>query len=61
MGTKKENFEKEHAKIVDNHDGAFVVTTEWRKEGDYFKKLSVYDDSYILIYPLNGGTTLLNY
>jgi hypothetical protein len=59
MTVKQEDLKKEYNEIVDHSNSTFIVITEWREEGDFFRKLSVYDDSYVPVNTLEG-TTLLN-
>ena len=57
--TDKQDFTKEYNEIIDSSKTAVVVKSEWSKEGDYFQKLSMYDNNYIPI-PTLGETTLIN-
>lgn len=52
------NYTKEYNDIMDSSDKSVIVKTEWTKEGDYFQKLSMYDDSYQPVKTL-GNTTLI--
>lgn len=39
------NFFDDYLEIMKNSSsGDFISTTEWKSEGDYFKKLSMYDE-----------------
>lgn len=51
------DFVTEYNEIIQVSDNSVVVTTQWQKEGDYFIKLSMYDDSYVPVKTL-GSTTL---
>lgn len=53
------DFVAEYNQIVDATEKDVIVKTEWAKEGDYFQKLSMYDNSYTSI-PTLGETTLIN-
>jgi hypothetical protein len=53
------DFVKEYNQIIDPTDKNVIVKSEWTKEGDYFQKLSMYDNSYTPI-PTLGETTLIN-
>jgi len=57
---KKENqdFVEEYEKIVNYSENSVVIVTEWSKNGDYFQKLTMYDNSYVPIFTL-GNTTLI--
>jgi hypothetical protein len=46
---------KEYYEIIRPTD---IKIAEWKREGDYFKKLSIYDDRYVSI-NTQEGTTLL--
>ena len=52
------DYTEEYNDIMDNPDKSVIVKTEWTKEGDYFQKLSMYDDSYQPVKTL-GNTTLI--
>lgn len=56
--TEKQDFTKEYQKIIDFSETTVVVESEWSKDGDYFQKLSMYDNNYTSI-PTLGGTTLI--
>ncbi len=51
-------FISEYEKIVKVSKNSVVVETEWTKKGDYFRKFSLYDNSYRPIQTL-GHTTLI--
>lgn len=58
---KDENeFIIEYEKIVQSSKESVVVENQWKKEGDFFQKLSMYDESYITINTNLGSTTLIN-
>ena len=62
-GSKKKLIEnKDHAKeyneIINSSKTSVVIESEWVKEGDFFQKLSIYDNNYISI-PTLGETTLI--
>jgi len=59
---KKENAE--HQDFISEYNNLFmgsynsvIIRTEWTKAGDFFQKLSMYDDSYSSVKTL-GSTTL---
>jgi len=56
---KRKDFTKEYNKIIDTTSNSVVVEAEWTKEGDYFQKLSMFDNNYTLI-PTLGSTTLIS-
>jgi hypothetical protein len=56
---EKQDFTKEYLEIIDSSKTSVVIESEWSKEGDYFQKLSMYDNNYTLI-PTLGGTTLIS-
>lgn len=55
----KQDFIKEFNDIVDSSNTSVIIEIEWSKEGDYFQKLSMYDNNYTSV-PTLGGTTLIN-
>jgi len=57
--TVKQDFTKEYNVIIDSSKTTVVIESEWSKEGDYFQKLSMYDNNYTPI-PTLGGTTLIS-
>lgn len=57
--TGKQNFTEEYKQIIDSSNTSVVIESEWLKQGDYFQKLSIYDNNYIPI-PTLGGTTLIS-
>jgi hypothetical protein len=44
--------------IVNSFETRLTQTTEWQKDGDYFRKFTLYDDNYVPV-PSLGGTTLI--
>lgn len=52
------DFIAEHQKIVNFGERQIPLENRWLRTGDYFQKLSMYDDSYITVQGL-GGTTLI--
>ena len=52
-------FTSEYNKIVNFSEKSVVIETQWQKKGDFFQKLTMYDDSYIPVETL-GSTTLIN-
>ena len=57
--TVNQDFTKEYNVIIDSSKTTVVIESEWSKEGDYFQKLSMYDNNYTPI-PTLGGTTLIS-
>ncbi len=56
---RKVGFDKEYEEIIKKSSSrTVVVKIEWQKDGDFFEKLTMYDDSYLPVQTL-GGTTLL--
>jgi hypothetical protein len=53
------DFTSEYIEIFKSSDKTVVVETQWEKDGDFFQKLSMYDNSYIPVESL-GNTTLIN-
>ncbi|MCH8554022.1 MAG: hypothetical protein LAT76_02630 [Schleiferiaceae bacterium] len=56
--SEKRDFIKEYNELIDSSKNSVVIVSEWSKEGDYFKKLSMYDNNYKPI-PTLGETTLI--
>tara|TARA_R110002051_G_scaffold167780_2_gene238470 strand:- start:4226 stop:4435 length:210 start_codon:yes stop_codon:yes gene_type:complete len=59
--TKKvdiQDFSIEYNEIISTTKQSVVIETQWAKDGDFFKKLSMYDDSYVSFETL-GSTTLI--
>lgn len=52
-----QKYIEDYNRIMDNK--SVVVTVEWEKSGDMFKRLSMYDESYTT-YSTLGNTTLIN-
>ena len=59
VSAEKQDFTKEYNEIIDSSKTSVVIESEWSKDGDYFQKLSMYDNNYTPI-PTLGGTTLIN-
>ena len=57
--TDKQGFTKEYNEIIDSSKTSVVVESEWSKDGDYFQKLSMYDNNYTPM-PTLGETTLIS-
>jgi len=60
---KKENvgnqdFISEYNDLFRDSYNSVVIRTEWTRKGDFFQKLSMYDDSYSPVRTL-GNTTLI--
>lgn len=53
------DFTSEYNEIIKSSEKTVVVETQWEKDGDFFQKLSMYDNSYIPVKTL-GSTTLIN-
>lgn len=56
---EKENFIKEYNEIVRISESSVIIESEWKKEGDYFQKFTLYDNNYTIV-PTLGETTLIN-
>lgn len=56
---KINDFNIEYNEIFTPSEKSVVIETQWEKEGDFFQKLSMYDNSYISVKSL-GSTTLIN-
>ncbi|UOB18760.1 hypothetical protein [Abyssalbus ytuae] len=52
------DFTNEYNKIIELSKNTISIEQQWRKEGDFFQKLSIYDDSYVTVQTL-GSTTLI--
>jgi len=52
------DFTIEYNEIINSSDKSVVIETQWKKDGDYFQKLSMYDNSYVPVKTL-GSTTLI--
>lgn len=52
------NYIEEYNDIMNSSQESVIVKTEWAKKGDYFQKLTMYDDSYQPVKTL-GSTTLI--
>lgn len=50
-------FIQDYEKIVQSTE-TVIVQTEWNEEGDFFKKLTMYDNRYIQV-PTLGSTTVI--
>ena len=64
MGKKKKLVGKNDADYFDDYleimkksNGDFVSVTEWKNEGDYFKKLSIYEEYTPVTTSNNTGIT----
>lgn len=55
---KVEDFTIEYNEILNSSNKSVVIETQWEKDGDYFQKLSMYDNSYVPVETL-GSTTLI--
>jgi len=55
---KVKDFTTEYNEVVKSTEQSVVVETQWTKDGDYFQKLSMYDNSYVQVETL-GSTTLI--
>ncbi len=52
------DFTLEYNEIINTSEKTVVVETQWERDGDFFQKISMYDDSYIPVKAL-GSTTLI--
>ena len=57
--TEKQYFTTDYNQIIDSYKTSVIVESEWSKDGDFFQKLSMYDNNYTPI-PTLGETTLIN-
>ena len=57
--TGNQDFIKEYNKIFEPASTSVIVETEWTKKGDYFQKLTMYDNNYVPV-PTLDGTTLID-
>ncbi|MEP0711598.1 hypothetical protein [Algoriphagus sp.] len=55
---KNDDFLHEYDQIINFSENTVVVDNQWEKDGDYFKKLTIYDNTYIPVKTL-GSTTLI--
>ena len=53
-----ENFTTEYNELINSSEKSVVIETQWTKNGDFFQKLSMYDNSYVQVETL-GSTTLI--
>jgi hypothetical protein len=53
-----QDFAADYKEIFGSSENTVIVRTEWTKKGDYFEKLSLYDNSYSTVLTL-GNTTLI--
>lgn len=53
------DFTSEYNEIIKSSEKTVVVEIQWEKNGDFFQKISMYDNSYIPVKTL-GSTTLIN-
>ena len=58
MCNLEQNFDLDYKEIFSSAENTVVVRTEWTKNGDYFEKLSLYDNSYSTVLTF-GNTTLI--
>lgn len=56
---KFNDFTVEYNAIINPLEKSVVVNTQWENHGDFFQKLSMYDNSYISVKTL-GSTTLIH-
>lgn len=54
----EQNFDLEYKEIFNSSENTVVIKNEWTKNGDYFEKLSLYDNSYSTVITF-GNTTLI--
>ncbi len=52
------DFTIEYNEVINSSEQSVVIETQWTKDGDFFQKLSMYDNSYVQIETL-GSTTLI--
>ncbi|MFP5471273.1 MAG: hypothetical protein ACLGGV_06725 [Bacteroidia bacterium] len=56
---KERDFTFEYNEIINSSEKSVVIRTQWEKDGDFFQKISLYDDTYVPVKTL-GSTTLIN-
>lgn len=44
-----DDFSTDHSEIINSFEKPIMPETQWKKQGDFFQKLSMYDHSYISI------------
>ncbi|MBL1279700.1 MAG: hypothetical protein COA33_005485 [Fluviicola sp.] len=52
------DFTTEYNEVINSSEQSVVIETQWTKDGDFFQKLSMYDNSYVQVETL-GSTTLI--
>jgi hypothetical protein len=52
------DFAADYNEFFSSSENTVVIRTEWTKKGDYFEKLSLYDNSYSTVLTF-GNTTLI--
>lgn len=53
----EQDFTSEYNEIFSSSENTVVVNTEWTKNGDYFEKLSLYDNSYSTILTFGNSSS----
>ena len=57
VATEKD-FVAEYQEIFKSSENTVVVKNEWVNRGDYFEKLSIYDNSYSTILTFGNSTII---
>jgi|GEM_PF-1432374 len=53
-----QDFTIEYNEIINSSEKSVIIETQWARDGDFFQKLSMYDNSYVSVETL-GSTTLI--
>ena len=59
LNTFTKEFVDDYNNIVHSNNLTVTIHTEWSSKGDFFQKLSIYDNNYVPVQTL-GNTTLIN-
>ena len=54
----EKKFVEEYKEIFNTSENTVIIKNEWTNKGDYFQKLSIYDNSYSTVKTF-GYTTLI--
>ncbi len=54
----EKKFVEEYQEIFKSSENTVVVKNEWVNNGDYFEKLSIYDNSYSTILTFGNSTII---
>lgn len=56
-----QDYANEYNEIVRSSEDSVIVDLQWIKDGDYFEKLTMYDESYVTVPTLEQTTLINNY